>query len=165
MVFDYPPCNNNEVPLYFLKKLYCEFVLNEVPNYFDFSDFFGRGGGSAQSRPGARVGQPRIPHAPKPPLPSVIPPTVKEVVEIDTLHALRELTDTLTQHSTQIASGDVGGGASSSAPHHCGSCGAVCTAGETSFAGSQDFFSIDEMLGNVFGTGATDIGLSQVNFK
>ncbi|KAH9289446.1 hypothetical protein KI387_033563, partial [Taxus chinensis] len=84
-----------------------------------------------------------------------------EVVEIDTLHALRELTDTLTQHSTQIASGDVGGGASSSAPHQCGSCGAVCTAGETSFAGSQDFFSIDEMLGSVFGTGATDIGLSQ----
>ncbi|KAH9327200.1 hypothetical protein KI387_007378, partial [Taxus chinensis] len=37
----------------------------------------------------------------------------------------------------------------------------VCTAGETSFVGSQDFFSIDEMLGNVFGTGATDIGLSQ----
>ncbi|KAH9293080.1 hypothetical protein KI387_041716, partial [Taxus chinensis] len=25
----------------------------------------------------------------------------------------------------------------------------------------MDFFSIDEMLGNIFGTGATDIGLSQ----
>ncbi|KAH9326866.1 hypothetical protein KI387_007044, partial [Taxus chinensis] len=60
-----------------------------------------------------------------------------------------------------IASGDVGGGTSSSAPYHCGSCGAVCTVDETSFAGSQDFFSIDEMLGNVFRTGATDIGLSQ----
>ncbi|KAH9289889.1 hypothetical protein KI387_034006, partial [Taxus chinensis] len=70
------------------------------------------------------------------------------VVEIDTLHALRVLADTLTQHSTQIASGDVGGGASSSVAHHCGSCGAICTAGETSFAGSQDLFSIDEMLGN-----------------
>ena len=96
MVFYYPPCNNNEVPLYFLKKLYCEFMLNEVPNYFEFSNFYGRGGGSAQSRPGACIGQPRIPHAPKTPLPSVIPPIVKEVVDIDTTHALRDLTDTLT---------------------------------------------------------------------
>ncbi|KAH9302561.1 hypothetical protein KI387_014144, partial [Taxus chinensis] len=70
------------------------------------------------------------------------------VVEIDTFHALRELTDTLTQHSDQIASDDVGGGTNSSTPHHYGSCGAVCTAGETSFTGSHDFFSIDEMLGN-----------------
>ncbi|KAH9290872.1 hypothetical protein KI387_034989, partial [Taxus chinensis] len=83
------------------------------------------------------------------------------VVEINTLHALRELNDALTQHSDQIAFGDVGGSASSSTPHHCGSCGAVCTVGETSFAGSQDLVSIDEMLGNVFGTGATVIGLSQ----
>ncbi|KAH9297035.1 hypothetical protein KI387_028717, partial [Taxus chinensis] len=52
-------------------------------------------------------------------------------------------------------------GASSRTPHQCGSCGAVCTAGETSFAGSQDFFSVDEMLGNVFGIVTTDIGLSQ----
>lgn len=35
MVFDDPPCNNYEVPLYFLRKLYYEFVLNVWPNYFD----------------------------------------------------------------------------------------------------------------------------------
>ena len=35
MVFDASPCNNHEVPMDFLKKLYCEFVLGEIPNYFD----------------------------------------------------------------------------------------------------------------------------------
>jgi len=47
MVFDHPPCNNNEVPQYFLRKLYCDFVKNKVPNYFDMRDFQGRGGGLA----------------------------------------------------------------------------------------------------------------------
>ncbi|KAH9306008.1 hypothetical protein KI387_010412, partial [Taxus chinensis] len=50
---------------------------------------------------------------------------------------------------------------SSSAPHHYGSCGVVCTAGETYFTGSHDFFSLDEMMEHVFGTGAKDLGLSQ----
>ncbi|HEX4849251.1 MAG TPA: hypothetical protein VFV08_00525 [Puia sp.] len=45
MVFDHPPCNINEVPQYFLRKLYYDFVLNKVPNYFDMRDFQGRGGG------------------------------------------------------------------------------------------------------------------------
>ena len=39
MVFDLPPCNNYEVPLYFLRKLYCEFILGEKPNYFDIRQF------------------------------------------------------------------------------------------------------------------------------
>ncbi|KAH9287582.1 hypothetical protein KI387_031699, partial [Taxus chinensis] len=83
------------------------------------------------------------------------------VMEIDKLHVLRELTDNMTQHSDQIASGDIGGGVSSSAPHHCGSCGAICSVGKTSFVGSHYFFSLDEMMADVFGTGANDLGLSQ----
>lgn len=43
MVFDQPPCNNWEVPLYFLRKLYCEFILGEKPNYFNIQQFQGRG--------------------------------------------------------------------------------------------------------------------------
>ena len=35
MVFELTPCNNYEVLLYFLRKLYCEFILGEKPNYFD----------------------------------------------------------------------------------------------------------------------------------
>ena len=53
MVFDAPPYNNHEVPMYFLKKLYCEFVLGEIPNYFDILESQGRGGGSSFERLGA----------------------------------------------------------------------------------------------------------------
>lgn len=53
MVFDDPPYNNYEVPLYFLRKVYCEFVLNVRPNYFDMGEFHGRDGGFAQDRPEA----------------------------------------------------------------------------------------------------------------
>ena len=44
MVFDAPSYNNHEVPMYFLKKLYCEFFLGQTPNYFDMLDSQGRGG-------------------------------------------------------------------------------------------------------------------------
>jgi hypothetical protein len=39
MVFDKPPCNNKEVPLYFLRKLWVEFVLGHHVNYFDIGEF------------------------------------------------------------------------------------------------------------------------------
>ena len=45
MVFDAPPHNNHEVPMYFLQKFYYEFVLGEIPNYFDMLESQGRGGG------------------------------------------------------------------------------------------------------------------------
>ena len=51
MVFDAPPCNNHEVPMYYVKKLYCEFVLGEIPNYFDILESQGRGGGSSFEMP------------------------------------------------------------------------------------------------------------------
>jgi hypothetical protein len=35
MVFDMPPHNNREIPLYFLRKMYAEFVLHKHVNYFD----------------------------------------------------------------------------------------------------------------------------------
>ena len=48
MVFDSPPHANWEFPLYFLRKLYVEFVLGQKPNYFDFRSFQGVGGGMPQ---------------------------------------------------------------------------------------------------------------------
>ena len=59
MVFDLPPCNNYEVPLYFLRNLYCEFILGEKPNYFDINQFQGRGRGSMQDRPWDCRGTPK----------------------------------------------------------------------------------------------------------
>ena len=48
MVFDKPPCNNVEVPQYFLRKLWAEFVLGFHVNYFDITEFQGISFGSAQ---------------------------------------------------------------------------------------------------------------------
>ena len=39
MVFDKPPCNNVEVPQYFLTKLWAQFVLGFDVNYFDITKF------------------------------------------------------------------------------------------------------------------------------
>ena len=55
MVFDSPPHNNREMPLYFLRKLYAEFVLHKHVNYFSYLEFQGIGGGMPQNRPNARV--------------------------------------------------------------------------------------------------------------
>ena len=51
MVFDKPPCNNVEVPQYFLRNLWVEFVLGFHVKYFDSIKFQGVGFGSAQDRP------------------------------------------------------------------------------------------------------------------
>jgi hypothetical protein len=47
MVFDKPPYNNRDVPLYFLHKLWAEFILGLHVNYFDIGVFQGGGVGSA----------------------------------------------------------------------------------------------------------------------
>ena len=39
MVFDKPACNNMDVPLYFLRKTWAEFVLGLHVNYFDITKF------------------------------------------------------------------------------------------------------------------------------
>ena len=54
MVFDMPPHNNREIPLYFLRKMYAEFVLGKHVNYFDILPFQGIGGGMPQNRPNSR---------------------------------------------------------------------------------------------------------------
>jgi hypothetical protein len=39
MVFYKTPCNNMEMPLYFMRKLWAEFILGKHVNYFDIGDF------------------------------------------------------------------------------------------------------------------------------
>ena len=53
MVFDKPPCYNVEVPQYFLRKIWVEFVLGLHANYFDITKFQGIDFGSAQDQPHA----------------------------------------------------------------------------------------------------------------
>ena len=54
MVFEKSPNNNMEVPLYFPKKLWVEFMLGLHVNYFDIGEFQGLALGSAQDREHAR---------------------------------------------------------------------------------------------------------------
>jgi hypothetical protein len=41
MVFDEDPRGNRDIPLYFLRKLYAEFILGKHVNYFDILEFQG----------------------------------------------------------------------------------------------------------------------------
>ena len=71
MVFDKAPNNNMEVPLYFLRKLWEEFVLRLHVNYFDITEFQGVGLGFAQDRERARC-NPML--GPPPPRRMPVPP-------------------------------------------------------------------------------------------
>ena len=54
MVFHIPPHSNLEVPFYFLKKLYTEFVLGLKVNYWSMKSNMGVGGGAPQDRPSSQ---------------------------------------------------------------------------------------------------------------
>ena len=94
MIFDATPYNNHKVLIYFSKKLYCEFVLREIPNYFDMLDSQDRGGGSSFERQSTRH-DPNVvrAHVVKPQGEHVtIPLVVKEHVEASTLGTINALT-------------------------------------------------------------------------
>lgn len=97
MVFDVTPCNNHEVPIFLLKYLYCEFVLEDILNYFDMLDSQGRSRGSSFERLGVHcdpnairvpIVRPQGEHV-------IIPLVVKEHVETNTLGTINALTQTL----------------------------------------------------------------------
>ena len=91
--------------MYFLKKLYCEFFLEGIPNYFDMLDSQGRGGGSSFERPGAG----RDPNVVREHVVKIqgehviIPSIMKEHVETSTLGTINALTQTLI-HCTSLVS-------------------------------------------------------------
>ena len=55
MVFDEDPHGNREIPFYFLRKLYAEFILGKHVNYLYILGFEGVGHGIPQDREGARM--------------------------------------------------------------------------------------------------------------
>ena len=50
MVFDEDPHGNRDIPFYFLRKLYAEFILGKHVNYSDILKFHGVGHGMPQDR-------------------------------------------------------------------------------------------------------------------
>ena len=135
--------------MYFLKKLYCEFFLGEIPNYFDLLDSQGRGGGSSFERPGA-CRDPNVVRAPvvKPQREHVtIPLVVKENVEAITLGTINALTQTLIHSMSPLVEGEpyVCRG------HMCTSCGSLCTFGTHAGDAADDGLITDQFLNEAFG--------------
>ena len=54
-IFDMPPHNNREIPLYFFWKMYAEFMLGKHVKYFDIFLFQGNGEGIPQNWPNSRI--------------------------------------------------------------------------------------------------------------
>ena len=102
MVFDIPPHNNREVSLYFLWRLYAEFMMGKHVNYFDTLGFQGIGREIPQNWPNARHKDPNQlippPHLQLPMLD--IPPAHDMVTQ--TQEAFLTLAEMVSRHSTTI---------------------------------------------------------------
>ena len=99
MVFNEYPHGNRDIPFYFPRKLYAEFILGKHVNYFDILEFQGVGHGMTQDREASRTNPNHVPCPPcTPKPPQVYPPTGLVIDDIQ--KALFDLADTLLQHGT-----------------------------------------------------------------
>ena len=64
MVFDEDPQGNRDIPFYFLRKLYAEFILGKHVNYFDILEFQGVVHGMPQDRERDRTNPNYVPRPP-----------------------------------------------------------------------------------------------------
>ena len=112
MVFHADPHGNRDIPFYFLRKLYGEFILGKHVNYFDILEFQGVGHGMPQDTEGAGTNPNRVARPPCTPKPPRVYPPMGLVID-DTQEALFDLEDTLLQHGT-IIEGNVGQGVETS---------------------------------------------------
>ena len=135
--------------MYFLKKLCCEFVLGEIPNYFDLLDSQGRGEGSSFERSGACHG-PNVVRVPvvKPQHKHVIIPSlVKEHVEASTLGTINALTQALIHSMSPLVEGEP----SVHLGNMCTSCRSLCTFGTHVGDDVDDGLVTDQLLNETFG--------------
>ena len=106
MVFDEDLHGNRDIPLYFLSKLYVEFILGKHVNYFGILEFQGVGRGMPQNREHARADPNRV-HSPPHPRTTPPPPHLylaSSSVFDQTQDALLQLSQTLLRHNTYIHS-------------------------------------------------------------
>ena len=89
-------CNNHEVLSYFPRKLYCDFLLNEVQNYVVFLELQKSGGVFSHNRSRAYrdpnilrrlIIRPHVEHV-------IIPSIMKDTIEMDILGVISVITKT-----------------------------------------------------------------------
>ena len=130
--------------MYFLKKLYCEFVLGEIPNSFDILESQGRGEGSSferlETQRGPNVVRALVvkPHSEHVTIPSI----VKEHVEANTLGTINALTQTLIHCTSPLVEEDP----SMHLGHMCTSCGFLCEFDSHAGDSMDDELVIDQFL-------------------
>ena len=112
MVFNEDPHGNRDIPFYFLRKLYAEFILGKHVNYFDLLGNQGVGHGMPQDREGVRTDPNHVPRPPRTPKPHWVYPPAGPLIEY-THEALFDMADTLLEHGTDVQ-GNVDQGASTS---------------------------------------------------
>ena len=81
MVFDEDPHGNRDIPFYFLRKLYAEFVLGKHVNYFHLLGNQCVGHGMPQDREGARTDPNHVPRPPRTPKPPRVYPPAGLIIE------------------------------------------------------------------------------------
>ena len=100
MVFDMPPHNNKVILLYYLRKMYAEFVLCKHVKYFDILAFQVVGGGMPQNRTNAKLRDIDCPIlAPRRQFPGLDVPPVHRVIP-QTHDAFLSLARAVVRHST-----------------------------------------------------------------
>ena len=101
MVFDEDLHGDRFMPLYFLRKLYVEFILHKHVNYFDILKFQGVGKGMPHDREHARANPNQVRPPPCPQNPPWLYPLAHNLF-FETLGALLQLSQTLVYHSTFV---------------------------------------------------------------
>ena len=94
MVFDEYPHGNRDMPLYFLRKLYAEFMLGKHVNYIDILEFQGVARGMPQNKEHARDDPNRLHPSLYPRNPPHLYPASSSVFD-QTQDALLQLSETL----------------------------------------------------------------------
>ena len=112
MVFDEDPHGNKDIPFYFLRKLYAEFILGKHVNYFNILGFQGVGHRMPQDKEGYRMDPNHVPCPSRTPKHPCLYPPMGPMIE-DTHEALFDLANTLLQHGTDVQ-GNVGQGVGTS---------------------------------------------------
>ena len=137
MVFDIPPHGNLDIPFYFLRKLYAEFVLKLKVNYWSMKPNMGLGLGAPQDRPSSQQKKAGtfVPPTDISPPPRVQHPDIMTEATSQTIRAIHRLSSLMISQARSVLPPRVDDASASSSsassshicvPHTCITCKNIC---------------------------------------